>query len=403
MKIWKNHFLLICVTSAFILATNCIAQSGATRPRRVNSTTASVQPSPESDSISSTENTSSTSSISTARAYALLQQRQFAEAAREARRITEGQPNNAEAWKITGFAEMGLAQYEAAATSLTRALELQRAGGREDTNTSDALAQSLIQIENYERALPLLVAATTRAGARPDAQMFYMRGLAEYRTGRGQDAENSFGEVLRVNPRHAATHFLLGRIRFESDRTDAAIVALNRATAADPQLVEAWSLLAFAYLRRAASVEGARAEADYLNAVRAAERLYRLRTDTRSALVYGQALINARQFARAVTVLTQASQGDSPESATALYLLGVAHSRARAYPRAITALEAAARRSPNDANVQRELGYAYEVTRQFARALAAYERGAEIAPDDSGFREAVERVRPFATQRETRR
>ena len=341
--------------------------------------------------------------MSTTRAYALLQQRQFTEAAREARHITESQPNNAEAWKIAGFAEMGLAQYEAAAASLTRALELQRAQGREDANTSHALAQSLIQIENYERALPLLVAATTRAGARPDAQMFYLRGLAEYRTGKQQDAENSFGEAVRANPRHAASHFFLGRIRFESDRTDAAIVALNRATAANPQLAEAWSLLAFAYLRRAASAEGARAEADYLNAVRAAERLYRLRTDARSALVYGQALINARQFTRAVTVLTQASQGDSPESATALYLLGVAHSRARAYPRAITALEAAARRSPNDANIQRELGYAYEVTRQFARALAAYERGAEIAPDDAGFREAVERVRPFAAQRESRR
>ena len=111
--------------------------------------------------------------------------------------------------------------------------------------------------------------------------------------------------------------------------------------------------------------------------------------------MYAQALINARQSARAVTVLSRHAQEDTTESGTALYLLGVAYSRSRDYPRAITSLEAAAERNTSDPNIRRELGYAYEVTRQYARSLAAYERGAELAPDDTGLREAVERVRPL--------
>lgn len=417
MKILKKSFVFVAAAVIFLTlaeAMTIIAQSGATRPRRVAPTDAASSSSSQTELTSSTNYSAgnsapATSAINqssgardTARAFALLQQGQFAEAAREARQIADADPSNGEAWKIAGFAEMNLRQYEAAATSLDRALTLQRAAGREDPNTNDALAQTLMQTENYERALPLLIAATTRAGAPSDARMFYLRGLAEYRTGKPQDAETSLSNSVRLNSRNATAHFLLGQIRFERDELDAAIIALNRATVADSQLAEAWTLLAYAYLRRAASVEGAeattpsRAEADGLNAVRAGERLYRLRPDARSAILYGQALIAARQFTRAVTVLTRASQGaQTPESATALYLLGVAHSRARAYPRAITALEAAAARTPNDANIQRELGYAYEVTRQSARALAAYQRGAEIAPDDAGFRESIERVRPL--------
>ncbi|HKO59931.1 MAG TPA: hypothetical protein VJV03_02125, partial [Pyrinomonadaceae bacterium] len=48
----------------------------------------------------------------TSNAYQLLQQKRFAEAAKEAKNITAQFPNDVEAWKIAGFAELNLKQYE---------------------------------------------------------------------------------------------------------------------------------------------------------------------------------------------------------------------------------------------------------------------------------------------------
>jgi len=77
-------------------------------------------------------------------------------------------------------------------------------------------------------------------------------------------------------------------------------------------------------------------------------------------------------------------------------LLGVAQSRAQNFPKAIAALESAAKKTPDDVNVYRELGYAYEVTKQYAKALAAYQKGSSLAPSDPDLKESIERVKPFA-------
>jgi hypothetical protein len=50
---------------------------------------------------------------------------------------------------------------------LQRALDLQRAAGEEDAPTVDALAQSLVRSDEFERALPLLTVATSRPNATP--------------------------------------------------------------------------------------------------------------------------------------------------------------------------------------------------------------------------------------------
>ena len=81
-----------------------------------------------------------------------------------------------------------------------------------------------------------------------------------------------------------------------------------------------------------------------------------------------------------------------------LYLLGLAHTQAKNYPKAITALERAAQKTPDDVNIYRMLGYDYEVLKQYAKALAAYEKGLQLAPKDAELKESAERVRPFAKQ-----
>lgn len=332
----------------------------------------------------------------TQHAYALLEQKQFAAAAKEAKDLATLHPNDPEAWKIAGFAELNLKQFADAAKDLEKAVGLQRQAKQVDPNTESALGQAYVLSENYQDALPLLVAATNRPDAPQDPLMIYYRGIAEYKTGKSADAEKSFNAVVKLNPRDSLSLFYLAQIALSKNDLDGAIASLNRATVNDARLVGAWTLLTSAYLRRAAtSSDAAKADADYLNAVRAGEGLIKIKTDAEAVTLFGQALIGSKQYARAAAALERASTGPDATGVT-FYLLGVAHSRATNFPKAIAALETAAKKSPDDPNVYRELGYAYEVTKQYAKALGAYQRGATVAPGDSDFRESIDRVKPFA-------
>jgi tetratricopeptide (TPR) repeat protein len=337
-----------------------------------------------------------TGSASTAHAYLLLEQKQFAAAAKEAKELAGRNPNDAEAWKIAGFAELNLKQYTEAAADLEKARELQRRAKQEDQNTDTALAQAYVLSDKYEKALPLLTAVTGRNTAQPDPLMLYYRGIAEYKTGRTADAEKSFNAVVKINPKDALSLFYLGQIGLAKNDLEGAIASLNRATVNDSRLAGAWMLLTSAYLRRAAtSNDPAKAEADYLSAVRAGEGLIKVRTDAEAVTLFGQALIGSKQYARAAAALERAAAGPDATGVT-LYLLGVAHSRATNFPKAIAALEAAAKKSPDDINVYRELGYAFEVMKQYAKALGAYQKGLSLAPGDTDFQASIERVKPFA-------
>lgn len=404
----RNKFQQTITTLFAVLAcaSAAVAQSGATRPRRVNPQTVNQEaarempaatPSPRGRvAVAATPTTTVAQPGDTAHAYALLRQGQFAAAASEAKGIAAADPKNSEAWKLAGFAEAGLKQYAAAAADLQKALDLQRAAGEADAPTEDKLAQVLLLSDQFERALPLLIAITTRPGKTPDPTMLYSRGLAEYQLKKTDDAARSFDAAVKADPKNANALFYLGRIAYERSQTDAAIAALNRATAADPRLAQGWQLLTLAYLRRAGEAgDTPRANENYLSAVRASDALVRLRADESSAVLNGQALIGAKQYARAAAVLDQAAANPNAQGST-LYLLGVAHSRAKNFPRAVAALERASIKSPEDVNVYRELGYAYEVSKQYAKALAAYQKGSQLAPDDPDFKESVARVTPFA-------
>src|SRR5687767_1982447 len=333
----------------------------------------------------------------TRQAYILLEQKQFAAAAKAARDLTVSHPNDPEAWKIAGFAELNLKQYAEAAKDLEKAVDLQRKTKQEDPNTESALGQAYVLSEKYPEALPLLVAATNRNTSQPDALLIYYRGISEYKTGKTEDAEKSFNQVVKLNPKDSLSLFYLAQIALAKNDLDGAIATLNRATVNDARLTGAWTLLTSAYLRRAAmnSADPGKAEADYLSAVRAGEGLIKLRTDAEAVTLFGQALIGSKQYPRAAAALERATNAQDATGVT-FYLLGVAHSRATNFPKAIAALETAAKKSPDDVNVYRELGYAFEVTKQYAKALAAYQKGATLAPSDPDFKESIERVKPFA-------
>lgn len=353
---------------------------------------------PVTNTIGTTATASSGGTADTKQAYLLLEQKQFAAAAKAAKDLAAQHPNDPEAWKIAGFAELNLKQYTEAAKDLEKAVELQRSTKQEDPNTESALGQAYVLSEKYQEALPLLVAATARDASKPDALMVYYRGVAEYKTGKTAEAEKSFNQVVKLNPKDSLSLFYLAQIALGKNDLDGAIASLNRATVNDARMTGAWTLLTSSYLRRAAtSTDQAKADADYINAVRSGEALIKLRTDAEAITLFGQALIGAKQYARAAAALDRATASQDATGVT-FYLLGVAHSRAANFPKAIAALDAAAKKTPDDVNIYRELGYAYEVTKQYPKALAAYQKGAAIAPGDPDLKESIERVKPVANQ-----
>jgi tetratricopeptide (TPR) repeat protein len=409
----------ITVLAIFLLASAAI-QAQTTRPRRTNRQTTQTTKTPADDPLLRPEPQPSptarrsnpndslldvqpvrpvantVSPADTKHAYLLLEQKQFAQAAKEARELAESHPNDPEAWKIAGFAELNLKQYPEAVKDLEKAVELQRNAKQDDPNTESALGQAYVLSEKYQEALPLLNAAINRNPNQPDSMLIYYRGISEYKTGKTADAEKSFNQVIKLNPKDSLSLFYLAQIALAKNDLDGAIATLNRATVNDARLTGAWTLLTSAYLRRAAtSTDAAKADADYISAVRAGEGLIKLRTDAEAVTLFGQALIGSKQYARAAGVLERATVAPDATGVT-FYLLGVAHSRAQNFPKAITALESAAQKTPNDVNVYRELGYAFEVTKQYAKALAAYQKGATLAPSDPDLKESIERVKPFA-------
>ena len=402
------------------LLTSAAIQAQSTRPRRTNRQSAQTtknpaddpllrpepQPSPTARRTSSNDSlldvqpvkpvANTVGSADTKHAFLLLEQKQFAAAAKEAKDLASQYPNDSEAWKIAGFAELNLKQYPEAVKDLEKAVELQRNAKQVDPNTENALGQAYVLSEKYQEALPLLTAAIERNPNQPDSMLIYYRGIAEYKTGKIAEAEKSFNQVLKLNPKDSTSVFYLAQISLAKNDLDGAIANLNRATVNDPRMTGAWALLTTAYLRRAAtSTDQAKADADYISAVRAGEGLIKLRTDAEAVTLFGQALIGSKQYARAASVLERATVAPDATGVT-FYLLGVAHSRAQNFPKAIAALETASKKTPDDVNVYRELGYAYEVTKQYAKALAAYQRGATLAPSDPDFKESIERVKPFA-------
>ena len=137
----------------------------APTPRKTNTPLLDIQP---VKPVGEAPVTPGTDTGDTTHAYSLFQQGQYAAAAKEAKQLATADPQNAEAWKLAGFSEFALKQFDKAAEDLQKALELQRAARQEDPNTLDQLAQAYTLLQKFDQALPLLVIATSRPGAQPD-------------------------------------------------------------------------------------------------------------------------------------------------------------------------------------------------------------------------------------------
>src|SRR6202171_4048000 len=137
MKNKKLRLKVMTVWAILLLAVAVEAQSS--RPRRVTTPPPDTLLGPEPKSPPSTDKNAplldvkpakpvgnAPVSTDTTHAYQLFQQKQYADAAKEAKQIANSDPGNADAWKLAGFSEFHLKQYADASDDLQKALDLQR-------------------------------------------------------------------------------------------------------------------------------------------------------------------------------------------------------------------------------------------------------------------------------------
>ena len=148
----NGHFRQFLFLAAVVVGLAGLSLAQSSRPRRVKQTQPEkpveeplLRPEPkQSPSARNNSNrplldvqpvkpvVNTVATADTTHAYQLLQQKQFAEAAKEAKAIAAQFPNDSEAWKIAGFAELNLKQYEPAIDDLQKAMDLQEVLKRED-------------------------------------------------------------------------------------------------------------------------------------------------------------------------------------------------------------------------------------------------------------------------------
>lgn len=166
-------------------------------------------------------------------------------------------------------------------------------------------------------------------------------GKASYDAAIFPQAEESFLEVLRLDPQFPGIHLELGKVYISERRTDDAIEQLREALSADPSNEEANYFLGSLLVR----------ENQYEQGIAYLEEAKRLKPDAYGVYLYlGRAKLHLGQTAEAVGLLQKAVELN-PDDASAQYTLGRALKSAG---RDIAATRAFARARSLNADAQSE-------------------------------------------------
>jgi tetratricopeptide (TPR) repeat protein len=282
------------------------------------------------------------------------------------------------AWYTIGLSHYLLGKYDRAVDPLKRYIDLTAKAKREiDPSARIALGRSFFFLERYDEAAPLLAAGGSEKGAEPAAE--------------------KTSEKLKEQ---AANNYYLGAIYFKREDDDRAIAALRESLKAneDPATLE---LLAESLMRKARKMSTAKSGADaanayWVDAAEAGERLRAIHDDQKAANILGRAYLGARQFDKAVAPLERLARANTDNGQAWLYY-GIALSRSGQMRKAMEALEITIQLMPDSAAALAELGYVYETDKQYQQALRIYEKAYQ-ATNDPAMKANVDRVKALAQQ-----
>lgn len=189
--------------------------------------------------------------------------------------------------------------------------------------------------------------------------------------------------------------WLAGRLYAWLDDTLGAQRNLERVAKAQPNNLEAWSMLASVYDK----------QRDYTNAVTAYQKVVELDPNRASAFFgLGQILTRLQKGAEGAAALEKAIALD-PSNKEALFALGDAYELARDFPKAAGAYEKYLATNPANAwMAYQRLGQCRLETNQFEQAAAAFAEALKAQPNDVNLRyrmaQAYERANKFAEAEE---
>src|ERR1041385_5407504 len=119
---------------------------------------------------------------------------------------------------------------------------------------SPKISRLLLRIATPFLILPLVLSGQARkqASSAPsaDASVTYKQGITALKKGDLDGAHNAFEKVLRLNPRNAEAHDLLGWVLLTQGQTDSAIAHYRQAIQLKPSLADAHINLANALAQK---------------------------------------------------------------------------------------------------------------------------------------------------------
>jgi tetratricopeptide (TPR) repeat protein len=199
------------------------------------------------------------------------------------------------------------------------------------------------------------------------------------------------GTVLAQQGTAAAYYeFMLARRLETAGKTDAALVALERAAAADPRSAEIKAEIASFHLRRTppnreagekAAKEALALDEKNVEANRALGYLYANAVDTGSRQLTGQMATYTRD---AITHLERAQAGTVGTDANLLFTLGRLYTVNGEPQKAIQALTRVVAQNPNNPQARRSLAEAYAAGGDLKGAMTVLEEIVEFLPNVAG-------------------
>jgi cytochrome c-type biogenesis protein CcmH/NrfG len=249
------------------------------------------------------------------------------------------------------------------------------------------ISQSLVQMQQNERAIAILERYPHEAALRENLATLYLMTLSR------REAAATCDEWLRAEPNAARPHWILGRAAQSNQRLDAAIIHYETAVTREPKNAEYLASLGGALVRRASPQDLARARELFERSVLLAPDAPDLRVQLgASRLRSGDAAAAIAEYYRALD-LDPASSTAYNGLVQAAQRLGKPHQVAL-WARAMREVQD---RGREETRLRREAGAQPRDPARFIALATALIRSGSLARAEGNLEEAVE-LRPSATE-----
>jgi tetratricopeptide (TPR) repeat protein len=279
-------------------------------------------------------------------AVAYYMRGQFDKAIQELKPDLEANPEWESGHRLMGLCYLNLQNNALAVSSLTRAVQLKSTA----FSTYYGLGQAYFNMQKYDYCIlalnqgePFLTKESAKDQETLRYRLLHLRGAAEYRLGKYNEAVNDMTAALRISQADWVDYSELGFAYFNLNRYDEAIQALQKAASMKPGQASVTEYIGKAYFKK------------------------------------GVDALKSKQYAQAVDSLLKAkeyNQADGYISAN----LGEAYIFQKRYPEAEKALAQALVALPNSADVYMRMGLAFEMQKKWDLALNAYKKANQLNP-----------------------